>query len=81
MCDRVLVGILMMDVFSLEDDDMGLFITQTPSNNVQNISDLLDVSMEDFENNEVGTMHYSDISDDNGLKEANIMQSPLINFK
>ena len=71
----------MMDVFSLEDDDMGLFITQTPSNNVQNISDLLDVSMEDFENNEVGTMHYSDNSDDNGLKEANIMQSPSINFK
>ena len=71
----------MMDVFSLEDDDMGLFITQTPSNNVQNISDLLDVSMEEFENNEVGTMHYSDISDDEGSKVSNVMQSPSVNFK
>ena len=33
---------------SLEDDDFGLFITQTPSQNVE-ISSLMDVSLDDFE--------------------------------
>ena len=62
----------MMEQFSLEDDDMGMFITQTPSVNVDNLDSLLEDSF-DFECNEVGKMLYSDISEDETYKEQAVM--------
>ena len=66
-----LIWIIMMDQFTLEEDDMGMFITQTANENMENISSLLDESF-DFESNEVGSMHYSDISDDEGSRPENV---------
>ena len=61
-----------MENFTLEDDDMGLFITQTPKENVEmeNLVSFVQDDM-DFETNvndsvmegQVGNMVYSDISD------------------
>ena len=67
------ISSLIMDVLSLEEDDEGMFLTQTPSREVGDSSQAgyLDnfVEFEDTVNgfvNEpsVGNMNYSDISDD-----------------
>ena len=68
------ISILFVMELSLEDDDLGLFITQTPSQNVE-ISNLLDVSLDDFDCGEVGSMHYSDISEDEGSKSHDTMET------
>ena len=61
-----------MDVLSLEDDDMGLFITQTPNinANVENLAALCDnfgefssSQMDEVDGVSSESMHYSDISD------------------
>ena len=59
--------------FSLEDDDIGMFITQTPSQNdgisASAVNSDLDEGLMDFQltqtsgSGEVGNMEYSDISD------------------
>ena len=56
-----------MDLFSLEEEDYGdMFITQTPRNEYVNSCGRGD-NVNDGEN-AVGSMHYSDISDDDDLE-------------
>ena len=58
-----------MESFSLEDDDLGLFITQTLSVIEENTNRFLEDSF-DFDSNEVGKMHYLDISEEMDVTET-----------
>ena len=76
-----LISILIMELFSLEEDDSGIFITQNGSENVVN----MDYSYEDFEfpssqmvhgnEGEVGQMHYSDISEDENVHNCDVVDN------
>ena len=79
-----------MDTFSIEDDDLGLFLTQTPSSsrNEESLTEFLDDSMDLVEmprgegnNRDVGQMHYSDISDDETRNKENSNQEEDFNFE
>ena len=72
MCVFDLGASLIMELMSLEDDDGGLFLTQTPKNGIKDMSnmELLEDSFNfgdvfnDKENDGgVGNMEYSDISE------------------
>ena len=63
----------MMEQFSLEDDDMGIFITQT-SKDDEDVSNLLEESFE-INCNEVVKMDYLDISEDECSKQDSVFET------
>ena len=85
------ISTVIMDMYSLEDDDSGIFITPTPSirANVDNLAELCD-DYEDFQCSQIGqggggnamvNACYSDISDADEPEKNNFADQGVPSFE